>query len=529
MFSTGRVSQRILPVIFKYIRVIKMKITRFMALALSLLMLCAVLAGCSGDKSDGQNAGGGAASGAAPMEVVAHVQSAIDASDLLTASNVAIIPGEGIVSCGSNADNYLPAYSMLDLKKIVISKSASTAIALTNNGQLYFKTMKVADNVTDMVYATTNMNEEGWYTTANGDVYCMYKGFDSGEFNSYCVQEGTSPITAIGVEKHDVFIACENGFVSTSGDSEHWGKCAEFMNWGGGIAVIDASKVMNPSGNGEVDYATVAAITADGRTLAVGDFADEILGWGELSYISMNDGVIVGLKPDGTLRVTGPYAQLLLDGGLGSLTNIAGVKVLGEIVSAVDTSGNYYFLQYDVLSDYCYSMNSVSLAGASNENTYATIYTGSFEYHSEYSSPAWTDDDGNARPAGSTVALRGESTLEYPLTAESVTAYLDNMFADRKAELDAQQYYWEVSVTDNGAISQLFIRTRLWPDEVDNAFLLSIVRDVISSELIWLTPASLKEFDAAEMELNDSLTLDGWELYYVNCPDGSVLFSITSR
>ena len=80
-----------------------MKITRFMALALSLLMLCAVLAGCSGDKSGEQNAGGGAASGAAPMEVVAHVQSAIDASDLLTASNVAIIPGEPLEICGGYA------------------------------------------------------------------------------------------------------------------------------------------------------------------------------------------------------------------------------------------------------------------------------------------------------------------------------------------------------------------------------------------------------------------------------------------
>lgn len=524
--ATGRVSREILPLTCKYIRGMKMKFKRYMALALSLLVLCAALAGCSGDKSDEQKTGGETASVAAPVEVVAHVKSAIDASNLLTAAAVAIVPGEGVVSCGSNADKYLPAYSMLDLKKIAISKSASTAVALTNNGQLYFKTMKVADNVTDIVYATTNMNEEGWYATSAGDVYCVYNG--DGDLHSYRIQEGSSPISAMGVEKHDVFIACENGFVSTSGSSEHWGKCAEFMNWGSGIAVIDASKVMSADRSGEVDYVTVAAITADGRTLAVGDFADEILSWGELSYISMNDGVIVGLKPDGTLRITGPYAQLLEEGGLGSLTNIAGVKVLGEIVSAVDTSGNYYFLQYDAFSNYCYSMKSVSLAGVSNADTYATIYTGSFEYHSEYSNPAWTDDDGNARPAGSTVTLRGESTIEYPLTIEWVTAYLDNMFADRKAELDAQQYFWNVSVTDMGSISQLMIRSYLYPSELDWELMTSVVRDTIASELFNFTPAALKEFDRAELEYGDSIELDGWEIYFGDSPDGAVV-TITSR
>lgn len=502
-------------------REIIMNFKRYLALALSLIVLCACLAGCSGDKDGAQTSGGETASVAAPVEVVAHVQSAIDAANLLTPSMVAVIPGEGIVSCGSRADNYMPMYSMLDLKKITISKSGSTALALTNNGELYFKSMQVAGDVSDIIYATTNMNEEGWYITSTGDVYCMYNS--DGRLNTYRIYEGTSPVSALGVEKHDLFIACEDGSVLTTGSKEDWEKCADFMNWNTGIAVIDASKVMSSSDYGTADYVTVAAITADGRTLAVGDFADEILGWGALSYISMNDGVIVGLKPDGTLCVTGPYAQLLEEGGLSTLTNIAGVKVFDEIVSAVDASGNYYFLQYDALSNYCYAMNSVSLAGASNENTYASMFTGSFEYYSSASSPAWIDEDGNARPAGSTVELRGKSPLEYPLTEEWVMAYMDDMFADRKAELDAQEYFWNVSLTDEGTLRQLMIRSHLYYKDIDWELLLAVVRDTVASDLFCFTPAALKMLEEAEPEYGDSIELDGWWIYFGDSPDGIVV------
>lgn len=503
-----------------------MKFTRYLALALSLLLLCAALTGCSGDAGDGQKTGGEASSVAAPVEVVAHVQSAIDASNLLTAAAVAIVPGEGVISCGGTADDYMPMYSMLDLKKLAISNSGSTALALTNNSELYFKNIPVAEGVSDIVYATTNMNEEGWYATSDGDVYCIYN--QDGQINSYLVWEGTSPVSAIGVEKHDVFIAFEDGFVSTNGSSEHWSKCADFMNWSGGIAVIDASKVMNADRFGEVDYATVAAITADGRTLAVGDFADEILGWGELSYISMNDGVIVGLKPDGTLRVAGPYAQLLNDGGLGTLDNISGVKVMDGIVSAVDTSGNYYFLQYDVRWNSCYPMQSVSLSGAANEDTSASMFTGSFEYYSYYSSPAWTDSNGNPRPAGSTVELRGTSPLEYPLTNEWVMAYMDDLFADRKAELDAQEYFWSVSLTEEGTIRQLLIRSHLYYSDIDWELLLSVVHDTVASDLFCFTPAALKMLDEAAPEYGDRIALDGWWIYFGDSPDG-VVVNISNR
>ena len=509
-----------------------MFLRRFSAMMLA-LVLCIALAGCSsGDSATTEEKAAGEAPTAVPVsiEVAAHVQSAIDASNLLTYKRIAVIPGEGIVTCDSDYHDYLPMYSMYDLKKLATSASASTILALTNSNELYFRNEKHADNVTDVVYATNNANEAGWYATGEGDVYCVYKDFNDDTFNSYQIHDGTSAVTAMGVEKHDLFIACADGTISTTGDPEHWAKCSEFTSWGAGIAVIAASKIVN---NGTAESATVAAITADGRTLAAGDFADDILAMGELSYIAMTDGVIIGLRTDGTLAVAGSYAQALTDAGLTSLTDIAGVMVGNDAISAVDKNGNYYFL-------YCYNPGAygeievVNVDGVQTEGATAHIYTGSYHYAAAYGEQwrqvafdeSWPDDDAPVRPEGSTVTLRTGSTIEYPLTEEYVKAYLDELFADRKEDLEKDGYNWyDVILTDDGYLRKIQITTQgfFYNDEINAEFFAYVARTIASSDLIGLTPAALEQVAEYDFTGYGYLEVDGFSIGGGGTPYGELL------
>jgi len=511
-----------------------MSIRRFISLMLAVL-LCLTLAGCGAKEETAGTSGGGEKKAEAPaaIPVAAHVQSAIDASRLLTNVRVAVVPGEGVITCADDyLHNYLPLYSQYDLKGLCASTSGSSMLALTNNNELYYRDIKLADNVADVIYATNTTNEEGWYTTAEGDIYKVYKDFDYDLITSYQIHDGTMPITAIGVEKHDLFVANADGTIACNGNPEHWAKCAEFTNWGKGIAVIAGSKVMNEDDFGVVDYATVAAITADGRTLAVGDFAEDILAMGELSYIAMSDGVIIGVKTDGTLALAGPYTQVLTEAGIAALTNIAAVRVSSEYLSAVDKNGVYYFYDLELYRDYCSRPSIMSVNGAQNDENYAHIYTGGYHYNAGYGmdwvkvpfGENWSDE-GDPRPAGSTVALRPASTLQYPLTEEYVEAYLDQLFADRKEDLEKAQYNWfGVYLNEQGYIERLQVTTEGFHTEIDMEFFEYVTETIAGSELFGLSASGLeamKEFDFTDKY--DVFEADGIRIEHCDSPYGEVI------
>lgn len=504
-----------------------MKLRKEFIIAL-MLVICLVLTGC-GAKDSAAPAGAPAEEKAAvsektyaPIEVAAHVQQAIDAANLLTDDCTAIAPGEGIIVNGGYFADHLPMYSLYDLKKLAISPSRAAALALTNANELYYWNIKVADGVEDVIYATTNMNEEGWYTTVDGDVYNVTKDFDHHSISTRQVHDGAAPVNAIGVEKHDLFIVWADGTIYTDGSAEHWAKCEEFKNWGADIAVIDASKVMNREDRGVADYVTVAAITADGRTLAVGDFAEDILAMGELSYITMGDGAIIGLKTDGTLAVAGPYAQQLTDLGFTSLSGITGVKVGPNAISAVDASGNYYFSR-------CYNSGSYGEIDkchpSGNYEGYASlrIYDDSYLYFTE--GAGWYDSDENPRPESADVVWSPATSIEYPLTEESVKAYLDGLFADKKDAMEKDGYDWfGVYLTDDGYLTTLQVTTQGFIGDIDPELYSYVAKTIAGSELLSLTPAAMDELNEFNIvEEYDSFRADGWSITHTGSPYGEVI------
>ena len=119
------------------------------------------------------------------------------------------------------------------------------------------------------------------------------------------------------------------------------------------LVLVDASKWME---NGAVKSLTVAGLQSDGTVVACGDYADEILSWGPLSYLSMSDGSIVGLTTDGRLKMTGEMAEFMAE-EVESWTDIAAVKVGNDsktetIISAITTDGTFYCVHCNLYNTY---------------------------------------------------------------------------------------------------------------------------------------------------------------------------------
>lgn len=330
-----------------------------------------VLTGCQG--------GGAAGKPQGDAKTVDYVKKAMEASDKLTPSTYFLTDDGSILSFGDTswgdfAKDYAP---LADKKKLAVSASGMTMFALTASGDLYYRQNKVAEGVRDIVYSTTNVNENGRYIAgdkvynidtedtwevnaslreANPENYIDVSGGKTVSryvWNNSFVSTKTADrvlvsgnLTGLGVDKHDFLVLNQAGQVflnDNSGTISYEG--LECFTWDN-MALIGSAKFVE-SGK----TLTVAGIQHDGTVKACGDYADEILSWGPLAYLSLSDGMIVGLTQDGKLKMTGQYAVHMAE-TVESWTNITAVKVgstakIEAIVNAVDTDGNLYHLEYD--------------------------------------------------------------------------------------------------------------------------------------------------------------------------------------
>lgn len=140
-------------------------------------------------------------------------------------------------------------------------------------------------------------------------------------------------------ENHDKDIvagcACEEGCLFIQKDGTHFQNSAlkeafPIEGWEN-VVVIDCF-LHNGLGT-----AGIAAIAGDGTVYAYGDYSEEILSWGELAYISMNEYLIVGLTKDGTIKITGEMADWYDVEELMELTGVEAVRVIGRGDSSVSS------------------------------------------------------------------------------------------------------------------------------------------------------------------------------------------------
>lgn len=320
------------------------------------------------------------------IQISEEVQRAIDAADRLTTGSYFLMADGSVVTRSKSYYNFAGDYAALPgLKRIADSSSQMELFALTDSGDLYFHQTKILGNVTDIVYSTTNVNQKAM-CISDGKIYCVKVEppefvidslreanpdcyFDVGDevvnyyeaglnFYDLSGEEGipaTGEFVRLSAEKSDFFVLNSEGqaFMDNNyGNSDEY-VGLECFGWKN-LAVIDAAKVMQSNlgdSDRQVGGLTVAGVCADGSVVACGEYADEILSWGKLNYIAMDTGLIVGLTPDGTLKVTGYAAEQVAD-ELADWTNIVGINIGSisggtAVLNAVDADGNYRYLEFD--------------------------------------------------------------------------------------------------------------------------------------------------------------------------------------
>lgn len=289
-----------------------------------------------------------------PLEVVDHVKAAMEASNHLTTSNYLLAKdGSVIVMREYNDENALIYAKMPGVKKLCASASGSKLFALTEDNCLYQGETKLAENVTDVDYATTNSNEAGRLLIGSDIFRHDSMGMRSSPVNEYFLQHKTDGNVKISgtpaymcVDKHDFIVVTDTGEVYLDATNEVYidHECFSWKN----MAMADIARAM--SWDGKFLSLTIAGIQADGTVMASGDYAADILGWGELSYLAMGNTIIAGLKKDGTVVVTGQSAE-----GMGEIvsgwSNIVAIEVgygarFGDFISAMDADGNFYYASY---------------------------------------------------------------------------------------------------------------------------------------------------------------------------------------
>ena len=288
----------------------------------------------------------------ASAETVDYVQAAITAADHLSGSNYLLTEDGSIITLGETRQTNTSFLAQLgNIKKLSVSVSGSSILALTEDGDLYWGEKKIDTGIADMIYATTNNNEGAHYITADGIKYVNNSGrVDTGSYTNYFVNlaEGkekelsTQPIS-IESDKHDFMVIDENGRLFMSYSTSEMYEGLDCYTWEN-LALVDAARVLDSQ---TVISLTVAGIQKDGTVLACGDYAEDILSWGPLAYISMADTMIVGLTVDGAVKMTGQYAELM-GSVVESWPNIVAIKAgksnaSYDMVTAMDADGNFYY------------------------------------------------------------------------------------------------------------------------------------------------------------------------------------------
>lgn len=372
-----------------------------LAIMAAVLLLMSCLSSCSSadeEKEDGK-AGSNeianaetepASDGAAVIPV--HIQSAMDRSNQLTTGNY-FIADDGSILVLSNApyhEEYGPEYAAIPgLKKLVVSCSGFDVFALTETGDLYYHDVKISENIVDAVYAMTNVSEGGFYI-AEGQcghlrvadpklVNSKLREENPEEYidvNDQVVQRSAWASDAVGlaVEHEDYIHINSEGRIDVMSfmDADRYERSG-CMQWTD-LVLVDASKRVE---NGEVKSLTIAGLQSDGTVVACGDYADEILSWGPLSYLSMSDGSIVGLTTDGCLKMTGEMEEFMAE-EVESWTNIAAVKVGADsktetIICAITTDGTFYCVHCDLYNTYERSETMI-FSTQSCSNLRSTLY-----------------------------------------------------------------------------------------------------------------------------------------------------------
>lgn len=305
---------------------------------LAAVILAAAMLLCMGVSSFAEEA-------AQSAPIPENILKAKELADRLNNRPIAILPDGSIVVINYISDidpAVLQTYAALDVRKIVAAPYSDIAM-LTKSGELYQGMNRTAEGIADIAYCTNNVNQSGYALNVNGGISYITDGM-APNANSSDANPGDKIVAIADSERHDFFALTESGALSADVSDQYLWMESQYSAWTD-LVHVAAAKYMPDS---EPEAMTIVGLKADGSTVVAGDYAEEILGWGKLSWVAGSDGLIVGVREDGTLAMTGERGKAFSnDPELAKWTDIVSVDVGFECICAIDASGNYYFAHFN--------------------------------------------------------------------------------------------------------------------------------------------------------------------------------------
>ena len=335
-----------------------MKITKPVTLILCLVIGLCMIAGCSaGAPSDTSDTPGGAVTadsngdaGEISADVNADILAAIENAKWLTGQPILRLESGAFITADKFLVDDLLPYSQMSIAKLACTAGADTVLALTTAGELYRGEERIADSVKDVVVRTNNVNQSGYYI---GQGTVIRKFFITDEIDPYdCrIYPKTAGIFYTVMEKSYLGLVGTDGSVFIYDD---WSKPLtesypdyDTSSWDD-VAVLGISLHFHE--NAKQSF-TIAGLKRDGSLIAMGDYAEEILSWGKLSYISMSGEYIVGLTPDGTLKLGGKFGDILKEKepGIAGLTGVKAIFAREDYLFILTEDNVLHYVKFDLI------------------------------------------------------------------------------------------------------------------------------------------------------------------------------------
>lgn len=259
-------------------------------------------------------------------EAMDYIQSAIDYANRIAGAGLFMDTEGNFYVCGDGyTDQLVALYSCYgkDVKQIRRWGRDILSI-LTENGDVYHNTQLVSEgkNVTDVLWKTNNVGVNAVFLLGNGN-YINY----GNNYEMKTTEHSADKEAIVACRwREDLMTLDREGNYECSGE---WENC-EVKGWKDIV-------VLARTANEETKSATIAGISADGTVYATGTFAEDILSWGELAYISMDDELIVALKKNGTLVFSGEKGAMY--SALDTIENVKGVRLWRGVLWAITDEG----------------------------------------------------------------------------------------------------------------------------------------------------------------------------------------------
>ena len=271
-------------------------------------------------------------------EPLDYIQSAIDYANKIGGAGLIMDDEENFYISNAGKDLIISLYCCYGKEVSQIRQTVNwgdvRTFILTGDGDVYLDNFLLSSgkNITDMAISPNVGLARARFLMENGNYIIHYDIYEIAD-NEHTVKSGGA-VAAAQWDEFGIVLGADGNF-----NCDYWEGC-EIKDWKD-VAVLAFKK------NEATKKVTIAGISANGTVYATGEYAEDILSWGELAYISMDEQLIVGLKKDGTLAFTGELGEACA--AWETIGSVKGVRLRNGQIWAI-TEDDVLYGSYDKYS-----------------------------------------------------------------------------------------------------------------------------------------------------------------------------------